>query len=89
MSMILVSFFSEGDVLSDEINIGYIENQAFCFFGDTLYKLVTLLSFTNILLMSEAICRRHYTEIWNACKGIIPGGPIKTVDFQDFASDQQ
>ena len=39
VSMILVSFFSEDNVLSDEINVCYIfkyqsnENLAFCFFG--------------------------------------------------------
>ena len=42
--MILVSFFSEDNVLSDEIKICYIfefqsnENRAFRFFGDTRYK---------------------------------------------------
>ena len=42
--MILVSFFSEGNVLSDEIKICYIfeyqsnENQAFRFIWDTWYK---------------------------------------------------
>ena len=42
--MILVSFFSEDNVLSDEIKICYIfeyqsnENRAFRFLGDTRYK---------------------------------------------------
>ena len=42
--MISVSFFSEDNVLSDEIKICYIfefqsnENQAFRFFGDTRYN---------------------------------------------------
>ena len=41
--MILVSFSSEDNVLSDEIKICYIfefqsnKNRAFCFFGDTQY----------------------------------------------------
>ena len=42
--MILVSFFSEDNVLSDKVIICYIseyqsnKNQAFCFFWDTRYK---------------------------------------------------
>ena len=45
--MILVSFFSEDNVLSDEIKIGYIfeyqilKNQAFRLFWDTRYNILT------------------------------------------------
>ena len=44
ISMILVSLFSEDNVLSDEITIGYTfeyqrnKNQVFRFFGDTQYR---------------------------------------------------
>ena len=46
--MILVSFFSEDNVLSDEIKMCYIfeyqsnENQAFHFLGDARYRLILL-----------------------------------------------
>ena len=46
ISMILVSFFLEDNVLSDEIKICYIfdyqinENQEFCLFWDTWYRVI-------------------------------------------------
>ena len=52
ISMILVSFFSEDNVLSDEIEMCYIfehqsnENRAFCFFGTPGIVLVRSLIFT-------------------------------------------
>ena len=57
ISMILVSFFSEDNVLSDEIKICYIleyqsnENQAFRFYWDTRY-----IEFLEFYKLCELFC---------------------------------
>ena len=74
ISMILVSFCSEDNVLSDEIKICYIfeyqsnENQAFRFIWDTWYKNQLLLLL--LLYLSSKInhfMRRRYRQTQKSC----------------------